>query len=497
MKRHYYIYGLILLAGLVSCRRTEPDPENPFTDRQILVSAGPGTKAILDGATAMDHSGTSSTIYDYLSDFEGTIKVDGGEPHTYTAEESFKYFDDLISYPGGEGAWTYGSGNSYRWTRTGTHTFFGWMTTDGDSGLTTQGFFGAAPAFDETTRILTLPSKTLTTTSDQYDFLYSESRSVAAAEAGDSPVPLQYKHLFSALKLQVQNVSDNTVVVTDIQTAYFNNTKTALVNFNDGTVSYSAVSAQNFVPSFPERTLAKNDSFYLWGNDYKLIWPQTPEEIAQARLLVSYYLQDDPSNVIQSTIELKDVRVNGRLLTETGIEAGKKYSFLLQFKNGSIDLDLYVLDWYYTEYTWDFSETTISAQTGQNIPFEGILWLYHQDGTTITKDDDRKLIMLNSQEVIRGEFYIASPYIGRWQLSMFPMDAAQYFVITPSSGNITREMVENEYGKVSFEVRANPDVDAPTSTQTAHFNISIYFGNEWHDANSEFNRKDFRLVRNP
>ena len=58
-------------------------------------------------------------------------------------------------------------------------------------------------------------------------------------------------------------------------------------------------------------------------------------------------------------------------------------------------------------------------------------------------------------------------------------------------------MVENEYGKVSFEVRANPDVDAPTSTQTAHFNISIYFGNEWHDANSEFNRKDFRLVRNP
>ena len=71
---------------------------------------------------------------------------------TYTSSDVFKYFSDVISYPGGDGAWTYDSGNSYRWTRTGTHTFFGWMTADGASSLTTQGFFGSAPSFNEGTR---------------------------------------------------------------------------------------------------------------------------------------------------------------------------------------------------------------------------------------------------------------------------------------------------------------------------------------------------------
>ena len=105
--------------------------------------------------------------------------------------------------------------------------------------------------------------------------------------------------------------------------------------------------------------------------------------------------------------------------------------------------------------------------------------------------------MLNSQETIKGRFYIASPYIGRWQVSIFPMDAAQYFVIEPNSGDITQDLVENHDGLVEFSIRANPAVAAPTSVQTAHFNVSIYFGNDWHDAISEFNRKDFRLVRNP
>ena len=77
------------------------------------------------------------------------------------------------------------------------------------------------------------------------------------------------------------------------------------------------------------------------------------------------------------------------------------------------------------------------------------------------------------------------------------MDAAQYFVVEPNSGDITRDLVENYDGLVEFSIRANPAVAAPTAIQTAHFNVSIYFGNDWHDANSEFNRKDFRLVRNP
>ena len=489
------IYCLALLAALAGCRNKEVI--EVYTDADIRFTSGGATRAMLEGTGALDYNGTASTIYDYLSDFEGTIKVDGVET-THSSSDVFKYFDDAITYPGGDGAWNYTSGTSYRWTRTGTHNFFGWMTADGSSGLTTNGFFGSAPAFNESTRVLTLPSKTLTTSSDQYDFLYSEVRQETAASAGNAPVPLMYKHLFSALKVRVQNVSDNSEIVKSVQTAFIYNTKTASIDFSSGEVSYSNAAQSNIIPALAsDVTLNKNDGMFLWGDEYKLIWPQTPSEIESAKILINYCLTAAPEEIITSVIELKNVRVNGRLLTETGIEAGKKYYFILQFKNGSIDLDISVKDWYYSERSIDFANTSIAAQSGNNTPFEGILWLYHEDGTTITKDNERMLTMVDAQEVLRGEFYVATPYEGRWQVSMFPMDAADYFLIEPNSGDITRAMVENDNGKVVFNIRANDEVEAPTSAQTVHFTVSIYFGNEWHDANSEFNRKDFRLVRNP
>lgn len=503
MRRHSYIFGaLLLLALLSSCRRNEPDvPEpSPLTDVPIrLVSGGAETKAMLEGTAALDNNGTKTTIYDYLSNFEGTIKVDGGEPTEYTSSDVFKYFSDVISYPGGDGAWTYDSGNSYRWTRTGTHTFFGWMTADGASSITTQSFFGSAPSFDESTRVLSLPAKTIDTTTPQYDFLYSETKSVDAAEAGTAPVPLLYKHLFSALKIQVQNVSTSTFVVTGIQTQYFYNTKAASIDFSDGSVSYTGSTAANIVPTVSNQTMAPNANFYLWGDQYTLVWPQTPGEIQDAKIKVTYYLPDDPENVFDVYIELNKVRVGGRPLTDTGLEAGKKYSFILQFKDSSIDLDIHVLDWYYSEDERTFEDASVAANS--EAPYDGVLWLYHEDGTTISKDVDRKMTMVNSQEVIRGSFYLYTPHSGRWQVSIFPMDAAQYFVVEPNSGDITPDMFEDSdsrnWGYVEFHVRANPDIAAPTAVQTAHFTVSVYFGNEWHDANSEFNRKDFRLVRNP
>ena len=500
MMRRYAIYLSLALAALSSCGKEPSGTLSAFTDTPIRIMAGAkeASKALLDGTDAMDHVGTKTTIYDYLSDFEGTIKVDGAPEATYTTSDEFKYFSDVISYPDREGAWTYDSGNSYRWTRTGTHTFFGWMTADGSSSLTTQGVFGTT-SFDESTRVLTLPAATMDPGSAQYDFLYSESKSVEAAQAGNAPVPLQYKHLFSALKIQVQNASTSTFVVTGVSSAFIYNTKSASIDFTDGSVSYSGSTASNIIPAISTTTMAPNDSFYLWGDDFKLMWPQLPGEIAAAKLIVSYYMPDDPSSTYDVAIPLNKVRVGGRLLTETGLEAGKKYTFILQFKDSSIDLDIQVLDWYYTEYVWSFENTSVAANP--DAPYDGVLWLFHEDGTTISKDVDRKLTMNNSQEVLKGSFYIASPYQGRWQISIFPMDAAQYFVIEPNSGDITREMFDepdpHKRGYIEFNIRANPDIAAPISPQTAHFNVSVYFGNEWHDANSEFNRKDFRLVRNP
>ena len=62
----------------------------------------------------------------------------------------------------------------------------------------------------------------------------------------------------------------------------------------------------------------------------------------------------------------------------------------------------------------------------------------------------------------------------------------------PTSGDID---AYTDNGKVEFTVRANRDL-SPSSNQTLFFNVAIYFNGEWHDANSEFNRKNIKLVLN-
>ena len=89
-----------------------------------------------------------------------------------------------------------------------------------------------------------------------------------------------------------------------------------------------------------------------------------------------------------------------------------------------------------------------------------------------------------------GRFYIEAPTSGRWQITTYPLSASQYFIISPTTGDID---VNTENGKAEFTVSVNPEL-APLSTQTLYFNVSLFFNGEWHDANSEFNRKNIRLV---
>ncbi len=66
----------------------------------------------------------------------------------------------------------------------------------------------------------------------------------------------------------------------------------------------------------------------------------------------------------------------------------------------------------------------------------------------------------------------------------------------PSSGAI-EDLVDGEgnfLGEVKFLVKANGVVPA---TQTIHFNVDIMLNGQWRNANTEFNRKDWQLTREP
>ena len=496
----YYIYsivsGLVLLGAAACTGRITPLEDDTYMDAQIGISTSIQSLETKGLLSSMDANGTTVQVYDYLSNFNGTIVVNGQDV-THNGSDYFLYFSDVLSYPGGEGAWNYSSGNSYRWTRTGTHNFFGWILNDGASGIYNHLFFNDDPTFDTSTQTLSVPAKltqAVNSSDSQYDFLYAMPYSVSPGNAAyGNTVNLSFTHLFTALALTIQNVSDNNVVLKNIYTEGIYTTKSAAINFRAGTITYANQDASvSFIPALQSnRALAPSTGVFTPWEGYKILWPQTGAEMENAKIVLVYDLIDAEENATEytSTVDLSQIRLGESLITTTGLEAGKKYSLTLQFKNGSIELYPYVAPWKYSEESWSYANNSISARTGSEF-HDGVLYLT-KNGVA---GSNYNITLESTQEVVNGEFYIYTPHHGRWQISLYPAEAAQYFTITPHEGNITEEMVlGDDLGHVTFTIRASELV--PEYTVSAYFNISIYMGNEWHDANSEFNRKNWKITR--
>ena len=178
------------------------------------------------------------------------------------------------------------------------------------------------------------------------------------------------------------------------------------------------------------------------------------------------------------------------------MDAGKKYTYTLQFKKSTMDIYVNVLPWEYEEYDWSYAEHSISARSGTFK--DGVLAFYRYNSETdaydkspTTEEWSAKAIRFNTRnEVFKGRFFIEAPTAGRWQITPYPMSAAQYFIVEPTSGDID---VNTNNGMAEFTVKTNPD-RTPNSTQNLYFNVAIQLNGEWVDANSEFNRKNIRLV---
>ena len=183
-----------------------------------------------------------------------------------------------------------------------------------------------------------------------------------------------------------------------------------------------------------------------------------------------------------------------------GMVAGKRYFINLLFKAKTLDLTLRVAPWDYTEFDLDYSSSTISARGEADN--EGVIWLYtisydeHGDEMTPVAGPRDRLITLGSNQKIKGTFNIGSPQNGQWQITTYPAEAAQYYTLEPSSGEITEDLVRNNNGLVVFYIYPN---GAVPYQQTLHLNIAFRFNGEsqWRDGNTEFNRKDWRIIREP
>ena len=481
--------ALILIAAALSVVSCLEDR----TDRgAIAFSAKDGdpTRALIDDA-ALKSEGNKLRVFDVLTGFTGNV--------SWMGEGNSFYINDSLVYVGNP-IWNYGSGRIYPWTANGTHKFFSWLRYDQDLDMYETDFFGSS--FNTTTKVLSIPQKEMNVSTDQFDFMYSDVLSVdAASHTSGSSVNLQLHHFFTALNLNYSNTSGNRVLLKSITITGMKNRRSATLDFSSSAVQVATSNlASTDIPLYTS-TLPEGDTLIHEDRikpltDFILMWPQTYTELNGATLVVEYNIIDS-RDVVSDDLTANIVLDQQTLFSTntTGMDAGTKYTFLLLFKKSTIEVSTRALPWEYETYDWDYSDHSISARGGTFR--DGVLAFFRDAngaGTYLVEPTaeewSAKTMRFNTRdEILKGRFYIEAPTSGRWQVTTFPLSAAQYFIIEPTSDEID---VYTDNGKAEFTVRVNTNLN-PATTQTLYFNVSIYFNGEWHDANSEFNRKNIKL----
>ena len=224
--------AVFLAAALSSCAkmRVETEDVRPAGTpiRMAVSSEGAQTKALFD-ADSFSAEGNVLQIWDVY--FNSVV-----------APQAYIEGSNVVST--GTGAvWPFKEGDAvkhYYWTKTGTHRFYGVLVKDnsGSAPLTPTTGWG----FDATHKVYSVPTTTLTLTSPQFDFVYSNviERNLDNG-APTTAVPLKFNHLFSAFGFTFENDSPSSF-----------NIKSATLKVDDkaaATINYSNVWDKVFAPA--------------------------------------------------------------------------------------------------------------------------------------------------------------------------------------------------------------------------------------------------------
>lgn len=223
--------AVFLAAALSSCAKMRVETEDVCPAgtpiRMAVSSEGAQTKALFD-ADSFSAEGNVLQIWDVY--FNSVV-----------APQAYIEGTNVVST--GTGAvWPFKEGDAvkhYYWTKTGTHRFYGVLVKDnsGSAPLTPTTGWG----FDAAHKVYSVPTTTLTLTSPQFDFVYSNviERNLDNG-APTTAVPLKFNHLFSAFGFTFENDSPSSF-----------NIKSATLKVHDqaaATIDYSNVWDKGFAP---------------------------------------------------------------------------------------------------------------------------------------------------------------------------------------------------------------------------------------------------------
>ena len=425
-------YAACLLAALAlgaSCTKTVYDEgqqtESPAISLSVTEAAQ--TRAMIDNAN-FGTSGNRIQVYDFWTD--------GSTGSKYIDAYAGPEVDNPSSQHIKGTTWPFVDKSSgelvrYNWTSTGVHKFFGWFavdatTEDGSKNMTAESFFGNGFSFNETSKVLTIPAKTLDQSTPQFDFLYSDINTVDVTKGVPSNVPMSFSHLFAAVSFGAKNTSNSVVKLLEFKVEKLYNAKSATINFSgstptvvyaDGTqggvfrsVAYSDAAAVT-VPKDGSGTTMYN----IFGNpgdeqEFTLIWPQTINQLHSTDLVT----EDTDGNPVYPVSYKMYVKytVDGVLFTKRinfdntlAWEAGKKYHYDIIFADKMVELKCVVNPWDYVSEDINFENQTVSVKEGSTLSW---------DASVSEVDVNSKKVAIKDNKPAVGTFTLDTPKGGRW-----------------------------------------------------------------------------------
>ena len=530
MKRTLCILALSAFA-LTACDKVFQDPF--YSSEYIVLNAtdeSGATKALL-GKNDLTQNGTSFQTYDYVSGYTGTISG-------HNNGEQFQYFASPLTYKSDATPWTWlfgdvNSPTSYRWTRTGTHRFFGWMLADGHNAATlntSSRFTTYNTSFNESTGVHTVNLGTsITVDSPQYDFLYSDIVEVPVADGLPEKVNLPMKHLFGAIGVTISNDSDLDVIVYGVSFQNFPTSNTVALQYGDltGNVALSypepTASGSAYLPNKlgsaitlykrTHATLAGKTYDAITGNDitnldpvvpsYYLAWPVLSNSLNPT--ISSYdsdgnpvYSSSSPMIVVDckvGTQSRKTLKIKFPAITDSPsfIAPGRKTTLALQFLNKQISLSFTIRDWQFEKYPMSYEDDAISATQ-----LKFTLNTYVDGGTERINGVKHQIIKLSASStaggyIATGTFKAFTPVNGTLTCGLG--GNADDFIVSLQSGEATSGGTESitinpsrDGGKITLSIRPN---GTPAHGSRVFLHFGVRNNGRDSDADSEINRDGY------
>lgn len=355
--------AVFLAAALSSCAkmRVETEDVRPAGTpiRMAVSSEGAQTKALFD-ADSFSAEGNVLQIWDVY--FNSVVA-----PQAYIEGTNVVSTRTGAVWPFKEGDAVSSPDKHYYWTKTGTHRFYGVLVKDnsGSAPLTPTTGWG----FDAAHKVYSVPTTTLTLTSPQFDFVYSNviERNLDNG-APTTAVPLKFNHLFSAFGFTFENDSPSSFNIKSA-TLKVNDQAAAKIDYsNVWDKGFAPADADNWNPAVTYTGLTMSSTTGISGKP-EAIQPATCYDMFQGVLID----KDNMANYDKYTL-IWPQDLTGKTLVMSYLVSGKKYQEV------DVIVDKYTYNatggTYYVEFTNNLKDVTASGDKSFDYNEEGSHYVY-------------------------------------------------------------------------------------------------------------------------